>query len=520
MASDDTAAGDGGGDKGNDGKREGEERLPEGSRITATWSGPDGASVDYSADARWMALRDDKDRPLADLFSVSYVADPPDPSRPVTFVFNGGPGASSAYLHVGALGPRRVSFSDSGMPLPPPTTLNDNAESWLAFTDLVFVDPVGTGWSRVIDRSAGADGKDGKGGAGGTADGDQPPDPKAFFGLQKDLDSLTELISRWLSAHGRWSSPLFVAGESYGGFRAAKLARLCNERGMGLNGTILISPALEFALLDPSDYDVLSWVDLVPTMALAAHHHGRSRTFDASTSPDEVRAAAEQLATGPLAVALIRGATLPADEKQAVVQQLADLLGLDADLVDRHELRIPIHRFARELLREQGLIVGLYDATATGRDPFPDREGMEWPDPTLSGIDRVFTAGINALLRGEIGVETEREYHLLSMQVNKDWKIDVDRHALQSQMGATDDLRYGMALNPHMKVFLTHGLFDMVTPFFASERLRNLLRLDETAAAALTTRYFSGGHMFYAWEESRVGFRDAIAEFYDGALPG
>jgi len=480
--------------------------LPTGTTTQATWQGADGRELRYTAEASWMALRDEHDEPVADIFSVSYLEDGADPAqRPVTFVFNGGPGASSAYLHVGALGPRRVGFDEQGTPLAPPTALVDNAESWLPFTDLVFVDPVGTGWSRAV-RPKEEPGAEGKG-----------RDPKAFFGINKDLDSLVELMTRWLSAKGRWASPVLVAGESYGGFRAAKLARLANERGIGLNGTILISPALEFALLDPSDYDVLPWVDLVPTMALAAHHHDRGRALPSDAPAHEVRAAAEAFATGALATALIRGATMPAEERAEVVARLAALLGLPEDVVDRHECRISMTRFARELLRDEGRILGLYDATAVGRDPFPDRDGMPWPDPTLSGIERVFAAGVNARLRTELGVQTDREYHLLSMAVNKDWKVDFDRHALDSQVGATDDLRYGMALNPHMRVFLTHGLYDMVTPYFASERLRNLLRLDDASAAALTVQHFPGGHMFYAWEDSRVAFRDAIAAFYADA---
>lgn len=489
--------------------------VPEGTSRSETWTGADGAAVPYTAEAGWMALRDERDEPVADLFSVAYVADGAGTERPVTFVFNGGPGASSAYLHVGALGPRRVAFDERGTPLPPPTALVDNAESWLGFSDLVFVDPVGTGWSRSIPD---ASRKDDKGDKGKGGDDGATRDPKAFFGINKDLDSLVELMKRWLSAHDRWASPIFVAGESYGGFRAAKLARLANERGIGLNGTILISPALEFALLDPSDYDVLPWLDLVPTMALAAHHHGRCRAFDADADPAEVRSAAEAFATGPLATTLIRGATMPADERREVVERLADLIGLSAEVVERHECRISMTRFARELLRDEGRVVGLYDATAVGRDPFPDRDGMAWPDPTLGGIERVFNAGINARLRTELGVETDREYHLLSMAVNKDWKVDFDQHALESQVGASDDLRYGMALNPHMQVFLTHGLYDMVTPYFASERIRNLLRLDEATAASLTVRHFAGGHMFYAWAQSRVAFRDAIADFYARAL--
>lgn len=492
-----------------------EPSRPLGSTTTGTWTTPGGDALAYGAEATWTALRDEDDEPVADIFSVSYTAADGDRTRPVTFVFNGGPGASSAYLHIGALGPRRVGFDERGMPLAPPTDLVDNAESWLAFTDLVFVDPVGTGWSRIVRSDA--KGEPGK--SDERADkGDAARDPKAFFGVNKDLDSLTEVMARWLSGHDRWASPVFVAGESYGGFRAAKLARLANERGIGLNGTILISPALEFALLDPSDYDVLPWVDLVPTMALAAHHHGRGRALPTDASPGAVREAAEDFATGAYATALIRGATMTAAARAEVVTRLADLIGLPEEVVSRHECRISITLFARELLRDEGTVVGLYDATATGRDPFPDREGMAWPDPTLSGIERVFNAGINARLRTELAVRTDREYHLLSMAVNKDWKIDFDRHALESQVGATDDLRYGMALNPHMKVFLTHGLYDMVTPYFASERIRNLLRLDDAAAAALTVVHFPGGHMFYAWEDSRIAFRDAIASFYDDTL--
>lgn len=486
-----------------------EYRVPEGTSTASTWTGPAGESLAYTADASWMALRDDDDKPLADIFSVSCTADDAGPQRPVTFVFNGGPGASSAYLHIGALGPRRVAFSDQGMPLAPPTALVDNDESWLAFTDLVFVDPVGTGWSRIVDRSSERKDGDNKSDA---------PDPKAFFGVNKDLDSLTEFMIRWLSAQGRWSSPVFVAGESYGGFRAAKLARLANERGIGLNGTILISPALEFALLDPSDYDVLPWIDLVPTMAAAAHHHGRATALPATAAGAEVRAEAERFATGELATFLIRGASMPAEERDVVIGRMAALLGLPPALVAQHECRISMVRFARELLRDEGRVLGLYDATATGRDPFPDRDGMAWPDPTLSGIERVFAAGINARLRSELGVRTDREYHLLSMQVNKDWKVDFDQHALESQIGATDDLRYGMALNPDMKVFLTHGRFDMVTPYFSSDRIRNLLRLDDRTAGSLTVEHFDGGHMFYAWEESRIAFRRSIGAFYEDAL--
>lgn len=493
-----------------------EYRPPEGAQVFGSWPAPDGGAMPYLSRAEWFILRE-KEKPVAEIFSVAYVAEET-AGRPVTFVFNGGPGAASAYLHVGALGTRRVAFAPDGQVLPPPTRLIDNAESWLGFTDLVFVDPVGTGFSRVIEEGEGDAAKDKPAAAGG--DAAKKRDPKAFFGLKRDLHSLGEFMSRWLSRHDRWDSPVFIAGESYGGFRVARLARLLHEGfGIGLNGAILISPALEFSLLDSSDYDVLPWVDRFPTMAAAAAFHGRSRHFKAGTSLARVLAGAEAFAATDLASFLTQGESMPKARRAKVLEKAAAMLGLPLEQVTRAAGRIGLHTFVRELLRDEGRVCGMYDATITGRDPFPDREGYAGPDATLAGIERVFTAGINKRLRGEIGVKTEREYHLLSYEVNKAWKIDFERHALESQIGATDDLRYGLSLNAHMKVFLTHGTYDLVTPYFASNRIANLMKLDPATAARITVRHFGGGHMFYAWEKSRVEFRDAMEKFFAASLP-
>ena len=257
---------------------------PRGAASTATWN-----DIAYTATAKWLVLRK-KEKPSAEIFSVSYVADSTDLDRPVTFIFNGGPGASSAYLHIGAVGPQRVDFPADGTLPPVPPRLVQNDESWLAFTDLVFVDPVGTGFSRIIDKDGGkgsdekkqADG--GQPGGGGAAPGGGEPDPNEYFGYKRDLESLCEFIGRWLSDNRRWGSPVFIAGESYGGYRVGRLVRLLQENaGIGLNGAILISPALEIATLASGDYDVLAWIDLLPTMAGAAAHHGRSRVFDEKT---------------------------------------------------------------------------------------------------------------------------------------------------------------------------------------------------------------------------------------------
>jgi carboxypeptidase C (cathepsin A) len=483
---------------------------PAGAETTAVWTGATG-SIRYSASANWIVLRK-QDKPAAEIFSVSYVAEG-DGERPVTFVFNGGPGASSAYLHMGAVGPRRVGFPpDGSLPRLPPRLVS-NEESWLAFTDLVFVDPVGTGFSRVVERES-KDGEARK--ASGNAEGSGE---REYFGYKRDLESLCEFIGRWLSEYGRWGAAIFIAGESYGGYRVGRLVRMLQETtGIGLNGAVLISPALEFATLAPTDYDVLGWVDRLPTMALAAVHHGRSRAFPAGTSTDAVLDETEGFATGDYMTLLARGAAVPAVERDPILVRLADLIGLPVEIVARAAGRIGIDMFARELLRDERKVLGLYDATITTTDPFPDREVFGGPDPTLSGIGPAYTAAINRQLRSEIGVQTDREYVLLSHEINELWRNDAPEHFFVPPVGATDDFRYGMSLNPYMKAFITHGRYDLLTPYYASTRLRNLMRLDPGVSSRLTVQHFGGGHMFYAWEDSRREFTAAIAAFFDDAI--
>jgi carboxypeptidase C (cathepsin A) len=496
--------------KDENGPAKADHKPPPGAEITATWTAGE-VSIDYTASAEWIVLRK-KEKPAAEIFSVSYVADPGG-ERPVTFVFNGGPGASSAYLHMGAVGPLRVAFpADGTLPRMPPR-LVPNEDSWLAFTDLVFVDPVGTGFSRVIEE----DGKEGE------KEKKQPPGEdgaaKEYFGYKRDLESLSEFMGRWLSSHKRWGSPVLIAGESYGGYRVGRLVRMLQETsGIGLSGAILISPALEFGGLVPTDYDVVGWVDLLPTMALAAAHHGRSRAFAAGTGPDAVREEAEAFATGEYATLLTRGASMPPGERERIFARLADLIGLPVELVARAEGRVGPEVFARELLRDERKVLGLYDATITATDPFPNRDVFAGPDPTLSGISPAYTTAINRQLRSEIGVETDREYELLSLEVNEAWRNDATEHFFVPPVGATDDFRYGMSLNPHMKAFITHGRYDLVTPYHASDRLRNLMRLDPDTAGRLTVRHYDGGHMFYAWERSRHDFTAAIAAFIAAAI--
>lgn len=491
-------------------KRASEHQPPEGASVTSDWNG-----LEYVATATWLVLRKD-DKPAAEVFSTSYVATSGDASRPVSFVFNGGPGAASAYLHVGAVGPRRLDFPADGTLPRMPSRLVHNDESWLAFTDLVFVDPVGTGFSRVIPEDS----------SGGDKDKAAPGDahnPKEYFGVRRDLDAMCEFVARWLSDNDRWGSAVFVAGESYGGYRAGRLTRLLQEKGIALCGSILISPALEPAALAMhlpgyGDYDVVPWIDVLPTMAASAAFHGRSRVFEPGTPVEEVQRVAEEFATGDYPTLLTRGASMPAAERQRVLQRLADLIGLDLDYVTRAEGRVRVDQFARELLRDEGKVVGRYDASVTTSDPFPDRDVFSGADPTLTGIGPAYTTAVNQQLRSVIGVETAREYNLLAMDVIMAWKNDEAGHYIQSTHGAVDDFRYGMAMNPHVRAFITHGRYDLMTPYYSSDRLRNLMRLDASVAERLTVRHFDGGHMFYSWQASREAFTADIATFIAEAI--
>jgi carboxypeptidase C (cathepsin A) len=253
-------------------------------------------------------------------------------------------------------------------------------------------------------------------------------------------------------------------------------------------------------------------------MTLAAVFHGRSRAFAADRPPEDVLRESETFATGDYAALLTRGASMPKVERDRILGRLSDLIGLPADLVARAEGRVTIGVFARELLRDERKVLGLYDTTITTTDPFPDRDAFAGPDPTLVGISPAYTTAINRQLRSVIGVETDREYTLLSLEVNKAWRNDAPENFFTPPAGATDDFRYGMLLNPHMKAFLTHGRYDLITPYYETDRLRNLMRLDADMTSRLTVHHFNGGHMFYAWEESRREFTASIAAFLADAV--
>jgi carboxypeptidase C (cathepsin A) len=465
----------------------------------------------YTASAQWQLIYENE-KPVAELFHVAYqLKDPPSSNRPLTFVFNGGPGAASAYLHMGALGPQRVYFHSDGSLPKPPVRVVDNPETWLSFTDLVFIDPVGTGFSRRLPNQEEKVQVQEHGTEPSPEKAAESKPEKKFWEVEQDLNTLGQFIQNYLSSHHRWLSPLFIAGESYGGFRVAKLTRkLQEEFGIGLCGAILISPVMEFELLFGTDYTLTGWAMAVPSMAASALHHGRVATTDMATHI----ARAETFARQTLIPFLAMGATAPEATCQSVYQQLAELTGLPLPVVQRHRGRLDISVFARELLRGQETILGLYDASVTALDPFPDRLLHEGTDPTLEGIDRLFTGAINSHLRHTLGVETPLTYHLLNFEVFKAWGFTAGHDLKQGFAGSVDDLRVGMTLNPHLQVAISHGLFDLVTPYFCSSWLTDLMALHPTLRLNLSLSCFRGGHMFYTWDESRQRWYGEMQSFY------
>lgn len=474
-----------------------------------------GENIHYKAYAEWLVLRK-KEKPNAEMFHIAYLAqDQDETKRPVTFVFNGGPGAASAYLHMGTMGPKRVVFNPDGTTPKPPAKVVSNDESWLSFTDLVFIDPIGTGFSRMIDE----DYFPKKNSSEKSEKKSEKRDEKEYFKLRRDLESLGEFISKFLSIHKRWESPVFIAGESYGGYRTACLSRVLQEEyGVGLNGSIIISPALEFMPLDPSDYDLQAYIDEFPTFALAAAFHGKSKKFDKNTPIEEIQKVAEEFAANKMLKLLSQGDALSEGEREEIFEEMSGFTGIPKSYIRDSEGRMVHWVFSRKLLKEENRICGLYDASVTGVNPFPDREWEFGPGPTLSGTKRVFAAGINTQLRKHLKLESDRDYELLSIDANRSWENDEEQHFFRKNIGATDSLRYGMALNPNMKVFITHGFYDMVTPYSHSTRLVKQMRLDPSLKKNLTIRHFKGGHMFYTWEESRRGFRDEMLRFYKSAV--
>ncbi|UQS27222.1 hypothetical protein L1857_32680 [Amycolatopsis thermalba] len=421
----------------------------------------------------------------AEVFLTSYTLDGAEPgSRPVTFAFNGGPGSASVWLHMGVLGPRRVVSGDVDSPEPPPYRVADNPETLLVHSDLVFIDPVSTGYSRPKKGESAKD----------------------FHGFTADVEAVAEVIRLWTSRNGRWLSPKYLAGESYGTLRAAALAGHLQERhGFYLNGLMLISSVLDMGTIRFTEGNDQPYPLFVPTYAAIAHYHGKHGKRKLA----DVLAEAEEFAARELPWALQRGSRLTPEEKAAAVRKLASLTGLDESYVDRVNLRIEHVRFFTELLRERGLTTGRMDGRFTTWEPDGGRELMS-DDASVSRIIGAYSAGFNHYVRSELGYENDLPYEVLSMDVVRNWSYSEFEGRAVS---AVEALSAAMRANPHLKVHVALGYYDGATPYYAAEHVLAHLQIPENLRSNIESAYYPAGHMMYVHEPSRVQQSKDLADF-------
>ena len=420
----------------------------------------------------------------AEISLTSYTLDDAPEGRPVTFAFNGGPGSSSIWLHLGLLGPRRVVMGDAGALLPPPYQIADNPQSLLAVSDLVFIDPVSTGYSRVVEGTK----------------------PEPFHGYQGDIESVAELIRIWTSRHKRWMSPKFVAGESYGTLRGAALVeRLQTRYGMYVNGLILISSVLDLSSLDfENQRNDRAHALYLPTYAAIAHFHGRAGRRSLRALLKE----AEEYASREYPWVLSRGDRLTERERAGAVRRIASLTGLSEEYVDRADLRIEHWRFFGELLRDRRLTVGRLDGRFTGPAASAIAENMD-ADPSMDAIIGPYAAAFNHYARDELGYANDLPYEQMTSRVFP-WSFkDFEGRPVD----VTPQLERAMRQNPHLKVHVAYGYYDGATPHFAAEDVVAHLRLPEELRANIEHRYYEAGHMMYVHEPSRRRQSVDLADF-------
>jgi carboxypeptidase C (cathepsin A) len=451
-------------------------RLPPDSTTRQTLALP-GRTLAFAATAGSIRLFDDKGEPQADIAYTAYQLDGADAAtRPVTFLFNGGPGASSAWLQLGNLGPWRLAINGDAVDSSASPNLQPNAETWLDFTDLVFIDPVGTGYSRFV-----ATGEDVR---------------KRFFSVDGDVNSIAVTIRRWLEKSNRLLSPKFVVGESYGGIRGPKVIReLQNGQGVGVRGLILVSPALDFR--ETSGSSLLQYVASLPTMAAVARE-----AKGAVTRAD--MADVERYARGDYLSDLVKGQA-DTEATTRLADRFAALTGIDQAVSRRLAGRLDAIEFRREFDRKDGKVTGRYDASISGFDPSPDSSFYHFRDPSGEPLYAPLTSAVVDLTTRKLNWRPDGSYEVLNGAVGKAWDFGRGVEPAQS----TSQLREILALDPKLKLLIGHGLFDLATPYFGTKIL-----LDQLPAYASPDRVklvvYPGGHMFYSRDASRQAFRTEV----------
>jgi carboxypeptidase C (cathepsin A) len=459
----------------------------------------DGKSIPYKATASTILLKDDKERPTALIYSTGYMrSDVKDLSRrPIAFIYNGGPGSASVWLHMGAFGPRRVVTDNAAATPPAPYEIVDNESTLLDKADLVFIDPVGTGFSHA---------------AGDAED-------KDFWGIDQDVKSLAQFINIYISRNNRWNSPKFLIGESYGTFRSVALAEyLQSNDGISVNGIVLISSVLDMGTISFSPGDDRPYIFYIPTYAAAAWYYNilENRPDNLNAFLDEAR----QFASTEYAAALMKGSKLTSDEAANIAQKLAGFIGLSEDYLIKANLRVVLPQFQAELQRSRGLTIGRYDARYMGETYDLLTEYAEF-DPSYSGIVSAFTAAFNSYIRRDLNFGENKTYKILPREPGQawDWKHrSGEGYYFPGAPNVEGDLIRVLIENPHLKVQVENGVFDMATPFFATEYTMDHLLLPGNARDRIQLNYYQAGHMMYLHEEDLVKLKNNVGNFIDSKV--
>lgn len=463
------------------------EDAPQPNRAITRHSGTfNGVRVNYSAIAGETFLTGDDGKPKAAIFSTSYIRDGNDPNRPVTFLFNGGPGSGSVWLHMGAFGPVRVAIpSDARDDGAPPYPLVANPDSLLDVTDIVFIDPVGTGFSYAMPGT----------------------DPADYWGVTQDARSVAQFIRLWLNEHGRWNSPKYLGGESYGTTRSAAVLNQLegSYNDVALNGVILISTVLDFGAGADTPGNEVSYALNAPTMAATALFHGK---ISYAGTVEQLTAEVRQWATQVYLPALMQGNALPPEQRAAIRAQLSRYIGISEAFLDRSDLRVTPARFYKELLRDRGLTVGRLDSRYTGTDA--DSAGEEPDnDPSFFGIDAGYTAAINYHARTTLGYRTDRSYVTIGGVRGWDWRLNEGRDS-DTYMNVAPYISTALRENSGLRIFVGQGYYDFATPFFAAEYALSRTGFPQDR---IQFEYYDSGHMMYIRDQDRAKLSNDIRAF-------
>ena len=454
-----------------------------------------GRQLNYSVTAGFMPIRHAQSGEIeAKLFYMAYVLDGAAnaKNRPLMFSFNGGPGSSSVWLHLGALGPKRVKMLDDGLMPPPPYELIDNDQTWLTETDLVFIDPVGTGYSRAM----------------------KPEIANKFFSVNGDVESIGEFVRMYLGREQRWSSPLFLVGESYGTARAAGLSNHLFERGIGLNGILLVSSVLNFQTIRFAEGNDVTYPLIFPSYTATAWYHKRLPANLQSKPLRQVLEEAENWAISEYAPALVRSDRMSAQERQNLAEKFSNYSGLNKLFVEQSNFRVNLSAFNKELLRDQRRTTGRLDSRFTGIDRSAANDNPE-TDPSMNAIRPPYTATFNDYVRGDLGFRTDLEYYILGGGITAPWNWNVNT---QGYTNTAASLQSAMQKNPYMKVFVASGYYDMATPYFATEYTLAAMNLDPQLRKNVSTAYYEAGHMMYIEKNSLKKLKDDASAFIRNSL--